>query len=72
MLTKSIFIDDGIIKVLIAAYRNLFHMYLVQRRDLQVNIDVCFRGGWEVRVVRLTMLSEVIDSIGTPRGYKST
>jgi hypothetical protein len=45
MLTKSMFVDDGIIELLIALYYNSFHLYLSRCRDLRVCTG--FRGGWE-------------------------
>jgi hypothetical protein len=70
MLKKSMFIDDGIIKMLKALYSQSVSL-VVSCNDV-TSVSVCtdngFWGGWEVRVVLLTMLFEVIDGIGAPRG----
>jgi len=46
MLTKSMFLDDGIIKLLIAYYHDPSR-YLVQQHNIRISTDNHFRDGWE-------------------------
>lgn len=68
MLPKSMFMDDGIIKMLIAFIPTFFVQITNNDVTSSIVLTTVFRGGWEARVVRIARHLEVVDGIGVPRG----